>query len=110
VYFGVKFRAKIHPYSIGTVNKPFILVQLYCCNCSARGEIEVFLSFCGTEYREITKTLQFSSGPSHYVLEKYSVEGNMKFKVNEDWLSVGIALLLMVLALVGLIDPNWMKF
>lgn len=34
----------------------------------------------------------------------------MKFKVNEDWLSVGIAFVLMVLALVGLINPNWMKF
>jgi hypothetical protein len=42
--------------------------------------------------------------------ENCSAEGMMKFKVNEDWLSVGIALLLMVLALVGLIDPNWMKF
>jgi hypothetical protein len=43
-------------------------------------------------------------------IEKIHVEGMMKFKVNEDWLSVGIALLLIVLALVGLIDPNWMKF
>jgi hypothetical protein len=31
-------------------------------------------------------------------------------KVNEDWLATGIALLLVVLALAGVISPSWMKF
>ena len=34
----------------------------------------------------------------------------MKAKINEDWLSVIIAFGLIVLALVGLISPAWMKF
>jgi hypothetical protein len=34
----------------------------------------------------------------------------MKTKISEDWLSVIIAFALMVLALVGLISPTWMKF
>ena len=33
-----------------------------------------------------------------------------KWTINEDWLSVLIAFLLMILALVGLIGPSWMKF
>ncbi len=34
----------------------------------------------------------------------------MKIKINEDWLSVIIAFGLMILALVGIIAPSWMKF
>lgn len=34
----------------------------------------------------------------------------MKVKINEDWLSVIIAFGLIVLALVGIISPTWMKF
>jgi len=34
----------------------------------------------------------------------------MKLKINEDWLAVLIAFLLLVLALVGLIQPTWLKF
>ncbi len=34
----------------------------------------------------------------------------MKTKISEDWLSVIIAFGLMILALVGLISPTWMKF
>jgi len=34
----------------------------------------------------------------------------VKTKINEDWLSVIIAFGLIVLALVGLISPTWMKF
>jgi hypothetical protein len=34
----------------------------------------------------------------------------MKTKINEDWLSVIIAFVLMALALIGLISPTWMKF
>jgi hypothetical protein len=34
----------------------------------------------------------------------------MNVKINEDWLSVIIAFALIVLALVGLISPAWMKF
>lgn len=30
--------------------------------------------------------------------------------LNEDWLSVIIAFLLIALALIGLINPSWMKF
>jgi hypothetical protein len=31
-------------------------------------------------------------------------------KLNEDWLSVIVALVLVLLALVGVISPGWMKF
>jgi hypothetical protein len=34
----------------------------------------------------------------------------MKAKINEDWLSVIIAFVLIALALVGIISPTWMKF
>ena len=34
----------------------------------------------------------------------------MKIKINEDWLSVIIAFGLMILAMVGIIGPSWMKF
>ena len=34
----------------------------------------------------------------------------MNVKINEDWLSVIIAFGLIVLALIGLISPAWMKF
>lgn len=34
----------------------------------------------------------------------------MNMKINEDWLSVIIAFGLMILALIGLINPAWMKF
>jgi hypothetical protein len=34
----------------------------------------------------------------------------MKAKITEDWLSVIIAFALIVLALVGIISPTWMKF
>ncbi len=34
----------------------------------------------------------------------------MKVKINEDWLAVIIAYGLMVLAMIGLINANWMKF
>ncbi len=34
----------------------------------------------------------------------------MKNKLNEDWLSVIIAFILVLLALIGLIQPTWMKF
>ncbi len=37
-------------------------------------------------------------------------EPTMKAKITEDWLSVIIAFALMVLALVGIISPSWMKF
>ena len=33
-----------------------------------------------------------------------------RWTLNEDWLSVLIAFLLILLALVGLIGPAWMKF
>jgi hypothetical protein len=34
----------------------------------------------------------------------------MKAKITEDWLSVIVAFALIILALVGLISPAWMKF
>lgn len=34
----------------------------------------------------------------------------MKTKINEDWLAVIVAFALIVLALVELISPTWMKF
>ncbi len=34
----------------------------------------------------------------------------MKLKINEDWLAVVIAFVLMILALIGVISPAWMKF
>ncbi len=34
----------------------------------------------------------------------------MKTKINEDWLSVIIAYVLIVLALIKVIAPTWMKF
>jgi hypothetical protein len=34
----------------------------------------------------------------------------MKIKVNEDWLAVILAYALMILAIIGLIGPDWMKF
>lgn len=33
-----------------------------------------------------------------------------KLKINEDWLAVGIAFLLLLLALANVISPAWMKF
>jgi hypothetical protein len=33
-----------------------------------------------------------------------------KIKISEDWLSVIIAFSLIILALVGIISPTWMKF
>jgi hypothetical protein len=33
-----------------------------------------------------------------------------KLVLSEDWLSVVIAFVLMILALLGLIGPGWMKF
>jgi hypothetical protein len=34
----------------------------------------------------------------------------MNIKINEDWLSVILAFLLIALALVSVISPAWMKF
>lgn len=34
----------------------------------------------------------------------------MNKKLNEDWLALIVAFLLVVLALVGVIAPTWMKF
>ena len=34
----------------------------------------------------------------------------MKAKINEDWLATIIAFILLLLALVGVISPAWMKF
>lgn len=31
-------------------------------------------------------------------------------KISEDWLSVILAAVLMVLAMVGVVGPSWMKF
>jgi hypothetical protein len=31
-------------------------------------------------------------------------------KINEDWLSVIIAFVLILLALIGIVSPTWMKF
>jgi hypothetical protein len=33
-----------------------------------------------------------------------------KFSVNEDWLAVIVAFALLLLAVVGVINPAWMKF
>ncbi len=33
-----------------------------------------------------------------------------KMKINEDWLATIVAFILIALALVGLINPSWMKF
>lgn len=43
-------------------------------------------------------------------LSTLSGEIAMKTKINEDWLSVILAYALIVLALIGLIAPTWMKF
>jgi hypothetical protein len=40
----------------------------------------------------------------------FQEEADMKVKINEDWLSVIIAFILLALALVGIISPAWMKF
>ncbi len=34
----------------------------------------------------------------------------MNVKINEDWLAVIIAFALLILAVVGVITPSWMKF
>lgn len=34
----------------------------------------------------------------------------MKAKINEDWLATILAFVLMILAMIGLIAPTWMKF
>ncbi len=34
----------------------------------------------------------------------------MNFKINEDWLATIIAFVLMILAMINLIQPDWMKF
>ena len=34
----------------------------------------------------------------------------MKAKLNEDWLATIIAFILLLLALVGVISPAWLKF
>ena len=34
----------------------------------------------------------------------------MKSKINEDWLSVIIAFILIALTLVGMLSPGWVKF
>ena len=34
----------------------------------------------------------------------------MKLKITDDWFAVIIAFGLMILALVGIIAPSWMKF
>ncbi len=34
----------------------------------------------------------------------------MKAKINEDWLATIIAFVLMILAMISLIGPSWMKF
>jgi hypothetical protein len=35
---------------------------------------------------------------------------DQKLKINEDWLAVVIAFLLILLALINIISPGWMKF
>jgi hypothetical protein len=40
----------------------------------------------------------------------YLERKNMNIKINEDWLAVILAFLLIVLALVSVISPAWMKF
>jgi hypothetical protein len=37
-------------------------------------------------------------------------EAEVSKKISEDWLAVIIAFILMILALVGVIGPAWMKF
>ena len=37
-------------------------------------------------------------------------ERNMKVKINEDWLATIIAFVLLILAMVNVINPTWMKF
>jgi hypothetical protein len=34
----------------------------------------------------------------------------MKVKINEDWLATILAFLLLFLAVIGLIQPGWVKF
>ncbi len=34
----------------------------------------------------------------------------MKAKINEDWLATIIAFVLLILAMVNVIQPSWMKF
>lgn len=34
----------------------------------------------------------------------------MKTQISEDWLATIIAFVLLVLALIGVISPTWMKF
>ena len=34
----------------------------------------------------------------------------MKTKINEDWLATILAFLLIALAMIGLINPAWVKF
>jgi hypothetical protein len=37
-------------------------------------------------------------------------ERNMKVKINEDWLATIIAFVLLLLAMVNFIKPEWVKF
>ena len=34
----------------------------------------------------------------------------MKVKINEDWLATIIGFVLMILAMINLINPDWVKF
>ena len=34
----------------------------------------------------------------------------MKVKINEDWLATILAFVLLILALINVIHPSWMKF
>lgn len=34
----------------------------------------------------------------------------MKVKINEDWLATILAFVLLLLAIIGLIQPGWVKF
>jgi len=34
----------------------------------------------------------------------------MKVKINEDWLATILAFVLLLLAVIGLIQPGWVKF
>jgi hypothetical protein len=49
----------------------------------------------------------FSSHPLLYLKPS---AGGAAMKIPEDWLSVIIAFGLMILAMIGLIGPGWMKF
>lgn len=41
----------------------------------------------------------------------YEVQiGEITMKLSEDWLSVILAFALMILAMIGLINPAWVKF